>query len=92
MDRKIELRRFRTGSTNLSFLGQFVEMGDDIVLAVEYRLQGAQEAVYGLLRLLKKPIKVYRGDFMLRKALKSLLEDDTNRSESMESLDRYHSR
>jgi myosin-crossreactive antigen len=57
-------------------------MDDDIVLAMKYTLRGAQEAVYGLLRLKKKSTKVYRADFMLRKALKSLLEDDSNRTES----------
>ena len=68
------------GSINLAFLGQFVEIEDDVVFTVEYSVRGAQEAVYGLMGLKKKPIKVYHGDHnpvVLAKALKTLLADGT---------------
>jgi oleate hydratase len=37
------------GSTNFAFLGQFVEIPEDVVFTVEYSVRGAMHAVYGLL-------------------------------------------
>lgn len=68
------------GSTNLAFLGQFVEIEEDVVFTVEYSVRGAQEAVYGLMGLKKQPTKMYHGDrhpMVLAKALKTLLENGT---------------
>ena len=68
------------GSTNLAFLGQFVEIKEDVVFTVEYSVRGAQEAVYGLMGLKKQPTKMYHGDrhpTVLAKALKTLLENGT---------------
>ena len=68
------------GSTNLAFLGQFVEIEEDVVFTVEYSVRSAQEAVYGLMGLKKQPTKMYHGDrhpTVLAKAMKTLLEDGT---------------
>ena len=68
------------GSTNLAFLGQFVEIEEDVVFTVEYSVRGAQEAVYGLMGLERKPTKMYHGDrhpAVLAKAMKAMLEDGT---------------
>lgn len=37
------------GSTNFAFLGQFVEIPEDVVFTVEYSVRGAMHAVYTLL-------------------------------------------
>jgi oleate hydratase len=50
-----------TGSTNLAFMGQYVEQPDDVVFTVEYSVRSAMTAVYTLLRLNKKPPPVYKG-------------------------------
>ncbi len=49
------------GSTNLAFLGQYVEQPDDVVFTVEYSVRSAMTAVYTLLKLDKKPPAVYKG-------------------------------
>jgi oleate hydratase len=49
-------------SGNLAFIGQFVEVPDDVVFTVEYSVRTAQTAVYELLKLDKKPIPIYKGD------------------------------
>lgn len=68
------------GSKNLAFLGQFVEIQDDVVFTVEYSVRGAQEAVYGLMGLKKHPTSMYHGErhpHVVAKAMKTLLEDGT---------------
>lgn len=68
------------GNMNLAFLGQFVEIEEDVVFTVEYSVRGAQEAVYGLMGLKKKPTRMYHGDrhpVVLAKAMKAMLEDGT---------------
>jgi oleate hydratase len=39
------------GAANFAFLGQFVEIPEDVVFTVEYSVRGAMHAVYGLLGL-----------------------------------------
>ncbi len=39
------------GAANFAFLGQYVEIPDDVVFTVEYSVRGAMHAVYGLLGL-----------------------------------------
>ncbi len=63
-------------SENFAFIGQFVEVPDDVVFTVEYSVRTAQIAVYGLLKLEKKPIPMYKGDHhieVLFDAMKTLL-------------------
>ena len=43
------------GAANFAFLGQYVEMPEDVVFTVEYSVRGAMHAVYGLLGI-DKPI------------------------------------
>lgn len=43
------------GITNMGLIGNFVEIPDDTVLSMEYSVRGAQEAVYQLMGLGKKP-------------------------------------
>jgi oleate hydratase len=65
-------------STNLAFLGQFVEIPLDVVFTVEYSVRGAMLAVSGLMGLQKQPPHVYRGDHdpkVLAKALMVMLEN-----------------
>ncbi len=66
------------GSTNLAFMGQFVEIPQDVVFTVEYSVRGAQMAVCGLMGLEKKPRSVYKGEHdprVLVKVLKAMMED-----------------
>ena len=51
------------GYANLAFIGQFCEQPEDVVFTVEYSIRSAQNAVYGLLGLDRKPPPVYRGEF-----------------------------
>jgi oleate hydratase len=53
------------GSTNLAFLGQFVEIPEDTVFTVEYSVRGAQMAVYELMGLDMKPKDMYKGSHHL---------------------------
>ena len=39
------------GAQNFAFLGQYVEIPEDVVFTVEYSIRGAMHAVYGLLHL-----------------------------------------
>ncbi len=50
------------GSTNLAFVGQFVEIPEDVVFTVEYSVRGAQMAVFELMGLKKKPKAIYKGE------------------------------
>jgi oleate hydratase len=51
------------GSTNLAFIGQFAEVPDDVVFTVEYSVRTAWTAVAELLKLDRRPPKVYKGQF-----------------------------
>ena len=53
----------RQGWRNLGFVGQFVELPDDVVCTVEYSVRSAQEAVSRPLDLKTAPTPVYRGQF-----------------------------
>lgn len=48
-------------SHNLAFIGQFAEVPEDVVFTVEYSVRTAQTAVYTLLNLDKKPLRMYHG-------------------------------
>lgn len=66
------------GSTNLAFMGQFVEIPLDVVFTVEYSVRSAMMAVYGLMGLNKHPRSVYKGEhnpLVLAKVLKAMVED-----------------
>lgn len=63
------------GSTNFAFVGQFVEMPDDVVFTVEYSVRSAQVAIYELLKLDKEPPSIYKSQFdpaVLFEAVKTL--------------------
>jgi oleate hydratase len=67
-----------TGSVNLAFLGQFVEIPGDCVFTVEYSVRSAMMGVYTLLNLDKQPPEVYPSQYDLRviaKAVKSMYGD-----------------
>ena len=51
------------GWRNLGFVGQFVELPDDVVFTVEYSVRSAQAAVSSLLGLKTTPPPVYKGQF-----------------------------
>jgi len=63
------------GWRNLGFVGQFVELPDDVVFTVEYSIRSALAAVSKLLRLNVTPPAVYKGQrnpAVLLKALAGL--------------------
>jgi len=47
------------GATNFAFLGQYVELPEDVVFTVEYSVRGAMHAVYGLLGIDKTIPPIY---------------------------------
>ncbi|MEU3465581.1 oleate hydratase [Streptomyces sp. NPDC006733] len=47
------------GAANFAFLGQFVEIPEDVVFTVEYSIRGAMHAVYGLLNVDKEIPGIY---------------------------------
>jgi len=59
------------GTRNLAFIGQFVEVPDDVVFTVEYSIRTAQAAVHGLLGLQREAPPVYQGKFDPRVLLKA---------------------
>ncbi len=59
------------GTRNLAFIGQFVELPDDVVFTVEYSIRSAQVAVQGLLGLTQAVPAVYQGKFDPRVLLKA---------------------
>lgn len=61
------------GWRNLGFVGQFVELPDDVVFTVEYSVRSAQAAVSTLLDLDTKPAPVYKGQFDPRVLLKAFV-------------------
>jgi oleate hydratase len=63
------------GWRNLGFVGQFVDLPDDVVFTVEYSIRSAQAAVSKLLDLKSEPPSVYKGQFhpgILVEAFKAL--------------------
>ncbi len=64
------------GAENFGFLGQYVEIKDDVVFTVEYSVRSAMMAVYSLLGINKKVPPVYRGylnPIIVWRAIKALL-------------------
>ncbi len=60
------------GSTNLAFIGQFVEIPEDMVFTEEYSVRAARMAVYTLLGLTKKVSPVTPHMYDVRTLLKAL--------------------
>lgn len=60
-------------SVNYGFIGQFVEMPDDVVFTVEYSIRSAQAAVAELLGLDRMPPPVYKGTFDPRVLFKAFI-------------------
>ncbi|WP_371366510.1 Oleate hydratase [Sporomusa rhizae] len=60
------------GSTNLAFIGQFVEIPEDMVFTEEYSVRTARMAVYSLLGLKKKVLPVTPYQYDIRVLLKAL--------------------
>lgn len=60
------------GSTNLAFIGQFVEIPEDMVFTEEYSVRSARLAVYSLLGLDKKICPVSPYGYDVRVLLKAL--------------------
>jgi len=54
------------GCTNLGFIGQYVEVKDDVVFTVETSVRMAMEAVYKLTKLDKDVIEVYPSRYDIR--------------------------
>jgi len=59
------------GTRNLAFVGQFVELPEDVVFTVEYSIRSAQVAAYGLLGLTQAVPAVYQGKLDPRVLLKA---------------------
>ena len=60
----------------MAFVGQFVEIPEDVVLTVECSVRGAQMAVFKLMGLKKSPNANYKGEYnveVLTAAMKTLL-------------------
>jgi len=49
------------GAENFAFLGQWVELPEDIVFTVEYSVHGAMHAVYELFKVGKQIPPIYHG-------------------------------
>jgi oleate hydratase len=60
------------GSANFAFLGQFVEIPEDVVFTVEYSVRGAMHAVYGLLGVDRPIPPVYHALSDLKVAFRAL--------------------
>lgn len=61
-------------SSNLAFIGQFVEIADDCVFTVEYSVRAAQMSVYQLLRLEQVVPAVTSHDTAVRAQFDALLK------------------
>ena len=74
MPRKVEDRpkNVPDGCTNLAFLGQFVEVDDDVVFTVETSVRTGLEGVYKLLGLSKDIIEVNPSRFDVRYILERM--------------------
>lgn len=60
------------GCTNLAFIGQYVEIPDDVVFTVETSVRTGLEAVYKLLHLDKDIIEVYPSQYDIRYTVERL--------------------
>jgi len=63
-----------SGSENLAFISQFVEIPEDVVFTVEYSVRAAQMAVYELLNIDRKVPPVTPHDKSLRVQLEALIK------------------
>lgn len=54
------------GCTNLAFMGQYVEVPEDVVFTVETSVRTALNAVYKLAKLDKEPVSVLPGQYDIR--------------------------
>ena len=63
-----------TGSKNLAFISQFVEIADDVVFTVEYSVRAAQMAVYQLLGVDRQVPPVTPHDKSLRTQFEALIK------------------
>lgn len=81
MPRKIKDRPevIPNGSTNLAFIGQFVELEGDVVFTVETSVRTAMIAVYRMFHLDRPITPLFKGQYdirMLNVALKTLMGKD----------------
>jgi len=60
------------GSTNLAFVGQYVEIKDDVVFTVETSVRTGMEAVYKLTGLDKEILEVYPSQYDIRYAVERI--------------------
>jgi oleate hydratase len=63
-----------SGSRNLAFISQFVEIPDDVVFTVEYSVRAAQMAVYELLGIKRKIPPVTPHDKSVRTEFEALIK------------------
>jgi oleate hydratase len=63
-----------SGSRNLAFISQFVEIPDDVVFTVEYSVRAAQMAVYELLGIDRKIPPITPHDKSLRTQFQALIK------------------
>jgi oleate hydratase len=61
------------GWANLAFMGQFVELPNDVVFTVEYSIRSAQIAAYAMLGLKRAPPTAYQGKFDPRVLFKAFM-------------------
>ena len=81
MPRKIKDRPeiIPNSTTNLAFIGQFVELPGDVVFTVETSVRTAMTAVYKMYHLDKPIVPLFQGQYdirMLTIALKTMLGKD----------------
>jgi oleate hydratase len=60
------------GSKNFAFLGQFVEIEDDVVFTVEYSVRGAMLAIYAFFGVEREIPDIYNGLLDPKVGLKAL--------------------
>jgi len=60
------------GSQNFAFLGQFVEIEDDVVFTVEYSVRGAMLAIYEFFGVEREIPEIYNGLLDPKVGLKAL--------------------
>ena len=60
------------GSQNFAFLGQFVEIEDDVVFTVEYSVRGAMLAIYEFFGVEREIPDIYNGLLDPKVGLKAL--------------------
>ncbi|MGO3385783.1 MAG: oleate hydratase, partial [Acinetobacter guillouiae] len=60
------------GAKNFAFLGQFVEIEDDVVFTVEYSVRGAMIAIYEFFDVEREIPEIYNGLLDPKVGLKAL--------------------